>query len=359
MAILLRNKTTVFGLVADLAALTAADAAEEAARIAGDAALTTALGVEEAARIAGDATLTTNLAAEVTRATAAEGVLTTNLAAEVTARAAAVTAEADARIAADQALEDLIEALGSAFNYVGVLTGGVDSAAALDLSTLPAGQKDTGDYFKVTTAGYFKLGAEGTPFFANVNDGLVWNSVGTIDKIDNTNSSVQGVENFITVTGSTDTGFTVDVATTFKTRVTTLETDLASEIARATAAEAAVSAALAAEITARDAAETAQTTALQAYADAAAIAGGSIPVIQSLVVTDNKIVLANAPKNGVNGIMNYSRVSYIDEFNREYQAPLTLDATDTTGKTFIISLDVSGEWDTKSVLVQYLYVAGE
>lgn len=118
-----------------------------------------------------------------------------------------------------------VDALGNAFNYVGTVAGGADTAGAFDLSTLPVGGKDSGDYYKVTTAGYFKVGAAGTPFYANTNDGLVWNSVGGVDKIDNTDSAVSGTANEITVTGSTDTGYVVSIDTVFSGRVTTLETE--------------------------------------------------------------------------------------------------------------------------------------
>ena len=121
-----------------------------------------------------------------------------------------------------------VDALGNAFNYVGTVTGGVDSAGAFDLSTLAADGKDSGDYYKVTTSGYFKVGAAGTPFYANTNDGLVWNSVGGVDKIDNTDSAVAGTTNEITVTGSTDTGYVVSIHPDFSGRVTTLETEAAA-----------------------------------------------------------------------------------------------------------------------------------
>lgn len=128
---------------------------------------------------------------------------------------------------------NLVTSLGNAFNYIGVLTsGGATSGTAFDLDTLAAGSKDSGDYYKVTVPGWFVVGA-GTPFFANIGDGLVWNTSGDVDKIDNTNSEVQGTTDFITVTGNSDTGFVVDIAAGFKTRVdnaeiaiTTLQTDV-------------------------------------------------------------------------------------------------------------------------------------
>lgn len=159
-------------------------------------------------------------------------------------------------------VQQAVAALGNAFNYVGVLTGG-DQSTPYDLDTLPAGGKDSGDYYKVTTAGWFKVGA-GAPFYVNVGDGLVFNVSGGVDKIDNTNSEISGTTDYITVSGSTDTGYVVDVASTFKTRVATLETDLAAETLARTNGDSTLTAAILAETTARTNAD----AALQAAIDA-------------------------------------------------------------------------------------------
>jgi predicted nucleic acid-binding Zn-ribbon protein len=130
-------------------------------------------------------------------------------------------------------VDNAIAVLGNAFEYVGAVEGGATEGAAFDLATLS--KKEAGDYYKVTTAGYFKLAA--ATFYANVGDGVVFNTLGEVDKIDNTDSNVAGTASFITVTGSADTGFVVDIDSAFKARVATLETDLAAEVTRATNAE--------------------------------------------------------------------------------------------------------------------------
>ena len=114
------------------------------------------------------------------------------------------------------AVETKVDNLGSAFNYVGTVSGGATAGAAFDLSSLT--EKDAGDYYKVAAAGYFVL-APAAAFYANLHDGLVFNNASGIDKIDNTDSTVAGTANEITVTGSTDTGYTVAIATEFKTLV--------------------------------------------------------------------------------------------------------------------------------------------
>lgn len=135
-------------------------------------------------------------------------------------------ASAEALAAEIQNLTDYVDnalaALGNAFNYVGTVTGGATSGEAFDLSTLT--EKDAGDYYKVTTAGWFKPTAAGTAFYANVNDGLVFNLSSGVDIIDNTQGSVSGTTNEIVVTGSADTGFTVSLAPAVLSRFDTVET---------------------------------------------------------------------------------------------------------------------------------------
>lgn len=285
-------------LVADLAA-------EEAARIAGDAtnaaaiaaettraqaaeaSLTADIAAEAAARAAADTALQAEIDAEEVRAQAAEAALTTRIAAEETARAAADTAQtaaiatevaraqaAEAALqtainnevsratAEEQRLDLKIDALGNALNYVGLVQGGADLASAFDMLTLA--EKDAGDFYKVSEGGYFKVGASGAEFFANTGDALVFNLVNGVDKIDNTDSEVTGTPNFVSVVGTTDTGFVVDIATTFKNRVSTAEADILAEVARATAVEADLAADIAAEAADRAAAD----AALQAEIDA-------------------------------------------------------------------------------------------
>ena len=158
----------------------------------------------------------------------------TDLDTEVTAINSALTTETNARIAGDDALGLRIDALGSAFNYVGTINGGANAGAATDLSALA--EKDAGDYYKVAAAGHFVL-APAASFFANANDGIVFNLAGGVDLIDNTNSSVSGTANEIAVTGSSDTGFTVALDAAFSGRMTTAESDIDALEGRMTTAE--------------------------------------------------------------------------------------------------------------------------
>lgn len=269
--------------------------ATQAALAAAVQSLNDALAAETARATAAEGTLTTNLAAEVTRAQAAEATLTSAVAAEAT-RAQAAEGALDGRVttvegsmvkkdgsvafignqsmggnkltdvatpvadgdAANKAFViSSIAALGNAFEYVGVVEGGADAASAFDLASLA--QKSAGDYYKVTVGGYVKVGA-GAAFYVNSKDGLIFNTTGGVDKIDNTDSEVSGTANFVKVTGSTDTGFVVDIEDNFKGRVSTLESGLSAEVTRAQSAESTLTAAVAAEATRAQAAEATLTT---------------------------------------------------------------------------------------------------
>lgn len=122
--------------------------------------------------------------------------------------------------AATKAYVDSVSGSGAnAFVYRGTVAGGASSGAALDLSTLTP-TPVSGAYYKVSTAGHFKTHAAGTPFYANLNDGLVKNpDTNGWDVVDNTNSTVAGTTDRISVSGSSDTGYTVDIASAYQTVV--------------------------------------------------------------------------------------------------------------------------------------------
>lgn len=94
--------------------------------------------------------------------------------------------------------------------------------------------------------------------------------------------------------------------------------------------------------------------AVKTYVDAAVQSGGASPILESLVVSGSTITLTHAPKNGIHGVMNFGTVRYLSGEGIAYDAPLVATANP---KEFTISTDVADQWDGFTVQVQYLYVA--
>lgn len=341
-------------------------------------------------------TLTTDLAAEITRATDAEGVLTTAVADEATRAQAAetaitgtVTAEVARASAAEADLQDAIDglaatkadityvdnkvaALGNAFQYVGMATGGVDAASAFDLSTLTI--KTAGAYYKAAgisgTEVWFKVGAEGVPFMVNGQDGLLFNNVAGVDVIDATDYEVVGSDDIL-VAGNMSIGYTVSLTASALARFTALQTAIDAEATTARAAEAALgadidaldtrvtqvetdaAAALATEVTARtdaDAALQASITALQTSSSGAvdslktALNGKSMIYTAATDVKDHEFVHSLGHRDYVATVyeLDTDGVTMLNSF-------VPFEATDTkvvaqlavNGKVKIIVQDLS------------------
>jgi hypothetical protein len=302
MAIITRNKATVFGLTTDLANLVAADAAELARAQAAELVLTTNLAAEATTARDAELLLTTNLAAEATTARAAEAAELTRATAAETVLQTNITTEEAARIASDLALGVRID------NALSNLDG-----AALDSLT------------EIVTA------------FQAADQTL--------------NGAIT------TLAASAGTGLSDEVARATAAELL-LTTNLAAEATTARAAELLLTNNLATEVTARGTDEAAQTVMLKAYTDEAVRVGGAVDKTEMVTVgTGDKIVLSFAPKNGMDSIGNFQTVRYVDTNGWAYDADLILDGTDVSGKTFIVSTNEAGEWNGKSVKVQYKYVA--
>lgn len=118
-------------------------------------------------------------------------------------------------------VDDEIAALGNVFSYEGSIDASADEQAPFDLTALQ--KRQAGAYYTITTEGYIDDGTGAV--YVNANDSIVFDAQGSYKVIDNTNSEIQGTTNFISVSGNTDTGFTVDIATSFKNRVNAIEGD--------------------------------------------------------------------------------------------------------------------------------------
>ena len=290
----------VSGLPVVLSTLTASLATEAARAIAAETQLATNLSAEASAARAAELLQANNLAAEITRALAAELRLANDLAVEVAARGAADTAEKTARIAAIADLQSKVDFVKSNLD-----SASLDSLTEI-VAAFKAADKDlNGAITALAAAATTALAAERT--------------------------RAEAAEALLT-------------------------TDLLAEATRAAAAELALSEDLATETARAILADSVNLIAAKAYADAAATSGGSVPRLESLVVLGGKIILTDAPKNGINGIVNYGRVSYVDENNDEWIYPVLLDSTDATGKTYAVQVNVPGDLDSKTVFIQYFYV---
>ena len=88
----------------------------------------------------------------------------------------------------------------------------------------------------------------------------------------------------------------------------------------------------------------------KAEADALIGAGGAGFTTESVIVANDSITLTKDPKNGV--IFNFATCRYTDTNNVTYDIPLTSTANT---KVFNLSPDTAGQFDTKTVVVQYAY----
>ena len=94
-------------------------------------------------------------------------------------------------------------------------------------------------------------------------------------------------------------------------------------------------------------------SAVKTYVDTAVAGGGAIFKTEVVSVINDKITLTNEPKNGV--IFNFGTVRHVDASFVSYDIPVTVTAT-PGNKEFLLSPDSSGQFDGKSVTVQYAYV---
>jgi hypothetical protein len=211
-AVIDSNTTAINGEIARAttaeAALANSVAAEVTRATDAETALATSIGIETIRAQGAEQTIANSVTAEIARATAAEQTIANAVAAEVT-RATGV--EAELRTDLDD-LSAKVTNLGNVFEYKGTISD-------TDLTKIVS--PGIGDYYKVAAAGTY-TGANGFSITVGLGDGLVFNGT-DFDKIDNTDSAVFGTTGFITVTGSSDTGYTVDVAQTFKDRLTAVE----------------------------------------------------------------------------------------------------------------------------------------
>lgn len=91
---------------------------------------------------------------------------------------------------------------------------------------------------------------------------------------------------------------------------------------------------------------------IKAYINGAASIGGFLPAMENVVVNGSRLTLAYPPIDGVHGIANFGNVRYTDVNGVSYDAPViaTVDPTQ-----FDVVTGTEGEWDGLTVAVQYIY----
>lgn len=321
MAILMRDKQHIFGLPTDLATLQANIDTANAARLAADNAIIATAVTNAATAAAATAAV---LASSLQKAS--------NLSDLVSAPTARTNLEVYSTIEVDAAILAAKIALGT--NYT--------VATVIERDALP--NLNVKDTVMVTNAGttglwvLYGVSAIGTPntFFEMSTKAEYLNAQSAAavkaayESNPNTNAFTNAekvVVDFLTVTAAINLDNAV------------LTTGLVTDGTLAAPSNTTV----------------ASTQALVTYIANSVRLGGAVSITESLLVAGDSIVLTYAPKNGM--VFNFATVRNIDANGISYDIPVTVDNTDVTGKTFTLSADTTGQFTTKTVLIQYQYIA--
>lgn len=305
---IIRPKNSIQGLNADLLALQNADAAEAAARAAAITSVQTLIADATAAAQAATA-------AEAATRAAADTALQTAIAKEATDRAAAITAAKVAlgtnHTVADNAARDALPDLDVA-DTVTVTNGG--NWIKYGIESVNAG---VATFFVMSSKVEYETAQSAAAVKAAYESNANTNAFTDADK-----AKVGFVS--ITKARDLDKAIQTDELLTSPTMAGASDTNTPSALA------------------------------IKTFVLEATRTGGSVFKTESVVVNADKIVLAEAPKDGL--ILNFATVRHIDVSGAAYDVPVSKDGTDASGKTFILAPTTPGEFDTKSVLVQYPYV---
>lgn len=327
MAIIKRNKSTIFGLSAELQAITQSVTTEVEAREAADGDLSllettsqkdlvTALNeVNTSATATADAALTKadNLAS-VEDSSAARTNLDVMSTTETTdAITAAQMALGTNHTVADITERDLLEDL-TVDDRVFVINDGDGKWANYKPGTVPPEGGPVSSWIQLTDQDALE-NAISAPAIKSAYE--------TNDDTNAYNDAAKAKVDLVSVTAAIDLDDAV------------LKADLVQDLEISDADDAAPSVA-----------------AVKAYATSAVAEGGALPVLEQLVVAGDSITLTHEPRGGVSGIMNFATVRYVDESSNAWDAPVTAGVG---ANEFVIAVDVPSEWDGKTVSVQYFH----
>lgn len=313
MGILQRAKSTIYGLNADLAALALADATELARAQAAEAALTQAVADEKQ------------------RAEAAEAALQAAVEAETAARVAAVLAE---EVAREASIEAAKLALGTSYRVADRAER--DALVQLTMNDTVRVLDDGDGKWVVYQPSAVDTGgvAAGWDVLMDADTYLNANTKEAIKSAYESNADT----NAFTDAEQTKVGFiSITKARDLDKLIQSNELIVDGTLANVTDVQ------------------IASAKAVKTFVAESVRVGGAVFKTESLVVAADKIMLAFAPKDGL--VFNFNTVRHVDGNGVAYDIPVMRDPSDLTGKTYILSPDTTGEFDTKSVLVQYAHVA--
>lgn len=313
MGILQRAKSTIYGLNSDLAALALADATELARAQAAEAALTQAVADEKQ------------------RAEAAEAALQAAVEAETAARVAAVLAE---EVAREASIEAAKLALGTSYRVADRAER--DALVQLTMNDTVRVLDDGDGKWVVYQPSAVDTGgvATGWDVLMDADTYLNANTKEAIKSAYESNADT----NAFTDAEQTKVGFiSITKARDLDKLIQSNELIVDGTLANVTDVQ------------------IASAQAVKTFVAESVRVGGVVFKTESLVVAADKIMLAFAPKNGL--VFNFNTVRHVDGNGVAYDIPVMRDPSDLTGKTYILSPDTTGEFDTKSVLVQYAHVA--
>lgn len=313
MGILQRAKSTIYGLNSDLAALALADATELARAQAAEAALTQAVADEKQ------------------RAEAAEAALQAAVEAETAARVAAVLAE---EVAREASIEAAKLALGTSYRVADRAER--DALVQLTMNDTVRVLDDGDGKWVVYQPSAVDTGgvATGWDVLMDADTYLNANTKEAIKSAYESNADT----NAFTDAEQTKVGFiSITKACDLDKLIQSNELIVDGTLANVTDVH------------------IASAQAVKTFVAESVRVGGAVFKTESLVVANDKIVLAFAPKDGL--VFNFNTVRHVDGNGVAYDIPVMRDPSDLTGKTYILSPDTTGEFDTKSVLVQYAHVA--
>ena len=325
----------------------------------------------EATRAQGaETTLQSNIDAEATRATAAEGVLDGKITTEKTRAEGAeatlqsnIDAEVSRATAAEQGIQDQVDVINADSSTAGSFRkaiADVVGAAPEALDTL----KEIADALANDPQLDSTLRALISSSITAAKDelkGAVSESFDTLKELED------GLTAEITRASQAETDLGVSILAE-ETRATgaeaTITTDLAAEVTRAAGEEARIEgeALKKADNLAALADKAVSRTNLSVYSKAevdSAIGGQSTKTMNATgVIASDKVTFSKAPIGGTDGVAYASvRVFGVVAGNSEVydEVQISIDSSDTSGKTFVINGDSAGIYDGKTCLAFIAY----